>query len=184
VLLVIAFTLRTLNLEGFHAIFQFAHRSAALDAVGWFAAEYLPYALVAATVVYMMRTRADQRWSRLLVITSAILLSRVVITGSIHTFYDHPRPMAVLPITPMEPLAHHSFPSGHAAFFFALAGALWSTDRRWGWWFLAGALLNGLARILIGVHWPLDIVAGALIGLGSASVAHAIIDRRPRTRPF
>ena len=38
-------------------------------------------------------------------------------------------------------------------------------NKKYGYWFLSLALLNGLARVIVGVHWPIDILGGALIAL-------------------
>jgi membrane-associated phospholipid phosphatase len=61
-----------------------------------------------------------------------------------------------------------SFPSGHATTAFAVAGAIgliWPKARPW---LLGLALLIGLSRILLGAHYPSDVVAGAALGLASA----------------
>lgn len=57
-----------------------------------------------------------------------------------------------------------AFPSGHTAEAFALAVTIFLHDRRVGWWFLASALLIGIARVLANVHYPIDIVGGAFLG--------------------
>lgn len=71
------------------------------------------------------------------------------------------------------PPSGSSFPSGHAAT--ATAGAfalgLVAPGLRWAGW--AFALLVLLSRLYIGVHYPTDIVAGALIGLACAWLATA-----------
>jgi len=60
----------------------------------------------------------------------------------------------------------NAFPSGHASMIFILAGAFILTARRW--WIriilLAAASLIAMSRIVVGVHWPLDVLAGAFIG--------------------
>lgn len=59
-----------------------------------------------------------------------------------------------------------AFPSGHAAFFFALCVPLWIRSRRLG---AAAAvwitLVVCLPLLYLGNHWPSDIVAGALVGV-------------------
>ena len=67
---------------------------------------------------------------------------------------------------------HDSFPSGHATFLFSLWWALRlaGSSKRLTRFFLAGAVLIGLARITAGIHWPLDILGGALLGIAVAEV--------------
>ena len=57
-----------------------------------------------------------------------------------------------------------AFPSAHTALAFALAVTIFMHDRRVGWFYLIGALLIGVARVLANVHYPVDILGGALIG--------------------
>ena len=56
------------------------------------------------------------------------------------------------------------FPSAHTALAFCLAVTVFMHDRRVGWFYLAGALVIGVARVLANVHYPVDILGGALIG--------------------
>lgn len=60
-----------------------------------------------------------------------------------------------------------SFPSGHATAAFALATAFslrWPRAR--GVWFGMAALV-ALSRVALGLHWPTDTIAGAMIGIGT-----------------
>jgi undecaprenyl-diphosphatase len=57
-----------------------------------------------------------------------------------------------------------SFPSEHTVIAFALAVTVYLHDRRVGWYFLAAALIIGVARVMANVHYPIDIVGGAFIG--------------------
>jgi membrane-associated phospholipid phosphatase len=64
------------------------------------------------------------------------------------------------------PSAGNSFPSGHAIIAFGIATLLTPYLGRWGRiavWTLAG--LNGVARVYLGAHNPLDIVCGAAAGV-------------------
>ncbi len=58
-----------------------------------------------------------------------------------------------------------AFPSGHAAIFFALAAVAYLINRRWGIYLFIGAVINALARVAVGVHWPIDVVGGAFLGI-------------------
>lgn len=57
-----------------------------------------------------------------------------------------------------------AFPSAHTALAFSLAITIFMHDRKIGWWYIACALLIGIARVLANVHYPVDIIGGALIG--------------------
>ena len=60
--------------------------------------------------------------------------------------------------------AFASFPSGHTTSAFAAACALGYMRPEWRRPLLAGAVLIGLSRILVGAHFPSDVVAGAILG--------------------
>lgn len=66
----------------------------------------------------------------------------------------------------------NSFPSGHTCAAFAAAGA-WYAFLPKKWMAVTGlvlAALMGLSRLYVGVHFPSDVLAGALVGLFSAWV--------------
>lgn len=58
-----------------------------------------------------------------------------------------------------------SFPSNGAAVLFALAAGMWFTNRKAGAVLFVLALLWSFARVYAGVHYPLDILGGAAIGI-------------------
>lgn len=140
-----------------------------------FCAQYLPYILVAVFLLILIFSKETLREKIKFFIFTAIsvFLSRVVITEIIRYFYYVPRPFVNNDIVPL--ISHEatgSFPSGHAAFFFALAMAVYYFNRKWGVIFFVSAILMGLARIIAGVHWPIDILAGAIIGILSAIILY------------
>lgn len=57
-----------------------------------------------------------------------------------------------------------SFPSEHTTIAFALAVTIFLHDRKIGWIFLFFAMVVGVARVMANVHYPIDIVGGALLG--------------------
>ena len=62
-----------------------------------------------------------------------------------------------------------SFPSDHATAAFAIAFAVLFISPRVGSVLLAAAMAIGVSRILVGLHYPTDVLAGAVIGLGCAA---------------
>ncbi len=65
----------------------------------------------------------------------------------------------------------NGFPSDHGLVAFAVAGAILPWHRLLGVLALGTALLIGIARIYVGVHWPSDIAGAAAIGLFAAAIA-------------
>jgi membrane-associated phospholipid phosphatase len=65
---------------------------------------------------------------------------------------------------PLLNLTDYGFPSSHATVFSAIAVALFFIDRKAGVFAGLLALVIGAARILAGVHTPLDILGGYLLG--------------------
>jgi undecaprenyl-diphosphatase len=70
-----------------------------------------------------------------------------------------------------------SFPSDHATAAFVIATAIWIWRKRdgWIWLFLAAAV--ALSRVWTGVHYPLDVVAGMVIGVSIALIVHNSLKR-------
>ena len=77
-------------------------------------------------------------------------------------YQDHP--LGVLPL--LSPSHDPSFPSDHATAAFAISFGILFVARRTGWLFLAWATLIGISRVLAGMHYPTDVIAGAVVGLG------------------
>jgi undecaprenyl-diphosphatase len=76
----------------------------------------------------------------------------------------------------------NSFPSGHTATSFAAATILSAFVPRAAPAFYLLALAIGWSRIYVGVHWPLDVVGGGLIGLVTALLLLAVARRRSARR--
>lgn len=103
----------------------------------------------------------------------AVLLAAILFTligQGIKRIVDVPRPPQVLPSDAFHLIGpkwgQHAFPSGHAAMIFMLAGAfVFTINRKWlRWLLILFASLIAISRVVVGVHWPLDVLAGAAIG--------------------
>ncbi len=79
------------------------------------------------------------------------------------------RARPIWPYAPLAPLipgpGDYSFPSGHALSSFAAATVLSLTDRRLGWLAIPLACLIALSRVALYVHFPSDVLAGAVLGV-------------------
>lgn len=91
------------------------------------------------------------------------------LVGRARPFVDHPHGVHLF--------AAHApdagFPSDHATAAFAIAVAILLRDRRWGMPVLVAAVLLAAGRVAIGVHYPSDVLAGALLGTAAAVALHA-----------
>jgi undecaprenyl-diphosphatase len=101
---------------------------------------------------------------------------------------DRPRPSAAyaepkpLVRTPHDP----SFPSGHAASSFACATILAVAVPRFAWAFYLLAAGIACSRVYVGVHYPLDVLAGAALGILLATALltlEAVLRRSRRAMP-
>lgn len=99
----------------------------------------------------------------------AVGLESLVVYG-IKYFWCQPRPALVLEhVHLLQPLYTHSFPSGDTGMAFAIAGSLLVGEKcTLQLMLLIYAALIAYERIYVGVHFPLDVVVGAIIGSLSA----------------
>ena len=72
-----------------------------------------------------------------------------------------------------------SFPSGHATFFMALAVAVYRYHKKAGVLLFTGAFLIGAARVFGGIHFPIDVLAGWILGAGIGWALVSLIRRIP-----
>jgi undecaprenyl-diphosphatase len=73
----------------------------------------------------------------------------------------------------------NGFPSDHSFFFFGLAVGLWSVNRAVGTFaFVWTVVMIDLPRVYLGIHYPSDIIAGALLGITGMTAILAVPMRR------
>jgi undecaprenyl-diphosphatase len=103
----------------------------------------------------------------------------------IANLWDRPRPYEAHPGDAhlfVAPSPDPSFPSDHATAAFAIAMAIWLRNRRAGTVAFAMAIVLAVSRVAVGVHYPSDVLAGALIGITAALFFWIPPIRRPLHR--
>lgn len=110
----------------------------------------------------------------------ATLLSSALITTTLKFAIDKDRPFVTYPeIQKLTGAGSPSFPSGHTSEAFATATSLSIAFPKW--YVIAPSFLwasaAGYSRMHLGVHYPSDVLVGALIGSGSAWLCHELNKR-------
>lgn len=169
----------------FQAINGLAGRFPALDRAAAILTVYAPIWFGAGFLLLWMR-RSPQRDKRRRAIIYAVVAGclALLLNALIAWAVDRPRPYLELPQEVnllVDPVPLDSFPSAHASGSLAFATVMVTAGREIGWAFGALGILVALSRIYVGVHWPTDVLASLLIGLGSGA---AVMWLRARLEPL
>ena len=76
-----------------------------------------------------------------------------------------PRPFVELKLTPLFMESGFSFPSSHVTVISAISVIAWNIDYRLGIVFFIFTILVAISRMIIGVHYPIDVLGGLVIGI-------------------
>lgn len=140
-----------------------------MQAISWIGGgtpRWVLVGLIAAAVRYWGGRRPA------LAIVAAVLFANIA-SSLLKAAFDRPRPDL---IAHLDHVSSASYPSGHAtsaaALYLTLA-LLAPVQWRRATWTLAVLMIGftGLSRIMLGVHWPSDIVGGILLGAAFALTA-------------
>jgi len=136
-----------------------------IDFLIYFCAVWLGWVMVAGLIIYFGLTKKKISALRLLGLAFFSAGLAWVVASLIKYNFPFPRPFEVTGVKPLFLTeTGNAFPSGHATFFGALAVAVFLQRKKMGIIFIVGALLIALARVLAGVHWPADVIAGLALG--------------------
>jgi len=173
----------------FYFFYNLAHQSKILDQIIVFFAVYFPYLVIILAGVFLLMHhevfKAESTFQVFLEKKKEILGAFFTgtlawISAHILKFLFHtPRPFEVFPkIESLISETGYTFPSGHAAFFSALALSIFFFHKKAGYIFMFFALIIGLARVVAGIHFPIDILGGFVLG---AAIAYFVKNIYPHT---
>ena len=144
-----------------------------LDATGIFLAKYFGYIL--AVLVFLIFWR---KWKIILQVFLAAVLARFGIVELIRWLWARPRPFVENHVNLLlDKIDQAAFPSGHAAFFFGLSTVVYFYNKKAGIIFFIASFLISISRVFVGIHWPSDILAGAVVGIFSGWLIKKFRDR-------
>lgn len=176
----------SLNHTLFYRLYDFAHQSFFVDQVIIFIAEYFPFIVGVSAILFIVyhrhQTYTQSDTSSLRTHILEFLVSMFVvcvmwgIVALLKVVIGIPRPFLLFSdVSPLFVQSGYAFPSGHTALFGALAGTIFVFHKRVGLVFLVLALCIGFARVFAGVHYPIDILGGFIIGFGGALLLYQFL---------
>lgn len=150
-----------------------------LDTLIIFHSEFLGYWLIGGVFTFLFaaifkkyRYLREKNFELVAFSFAAALIARFGVGEIIRFLYNRPRPFEVL--NDVHQLIFHeagnAFPSGHALFFFALATGVSFYYPKTSILFFVGAILMSIARVQAGIHWPSDIIIGAILGIATTLI--------------
>jgi membrane-associated phospholipid phosphatase len=132
----------------------------------------IPVMVIATVALWLLaRPGGDRKWKLAAVSGLGAAVLALAVNLVIHTLYDRPRPYESHAFShPWATSTDASFPSDHASASLAIALAVLAFDTVAGAVFLVAALLIAVGRVLIGAHYPGDVLVSLAVALVSALV--------------
>ena len=122
----------------------------------------IPWFILGGVLFCFKKTRAAG-----VIMVTAVVLTFFFNEIALKNALNRERPCTIDPSIKLaiEKPTSYSFPSGHTASCFAAVGTLLFTYKKLGIPLLLFAVLMGLSRMYLFVHFPTDVIAGALVGI-------------------
>lgn len=134
-----------------------------------FGARFIIYLTFLLVFVLSIKGGIRERKAMILAILSIPIL--LLLIRSIHIFYFEPRPFVTYNFSPLiNPVGDASFPSVHTSLMAVFAFSYVYFKSKLASVFLLLMLGVGISRIYVGVHYPLDILGGFIVGIISLAI--------------
>lgn len=142
-----------------------------------FIAEYMVIFLALSVLIFWF-TRVNK--NRMMIICASITFFIAELIGKIAgKIHSNNQPFAELPNVNklIEKAVDNSFPSDHTILFFSFCVCFWIFRSSWGFLWGLLAILVGISRIWVGVHYPADVFTGAIISIISALLVYLVVPK-------
>src|SRR5436853_1368016 len=130
--------------------------------------------------LYVLR-KDNHEWTSSLVLAVA-MVTAMVLTDLLKTAFNLPRPFqlpALGIVARGEIPTNPGFPSGHTTNAFTVATVIWSRYATWRAPFVALAIATGVSMIILGLHFPSDVIGGAFLGVFCSTFVLGLAKLRP-----
>jgi len=163
----------TINQDIFLLINNFANQNSTLDTIAIYTAKLSPFVFIAIEIIlfFILKLKNEAIFAFYSMIL-ALIFSKIT-----SLFYYHNRPFVdELGTTLVEHLPDSSFPSDHTTFMMAIVISFlfYTKSKKYFYLFFTVALLGGISRIFVGVHYPFDILSAILIAIVSSIIVYKL----------
>ncbi len=165
------------NTELFFLIYSLSHQSAFLDQLMIFCANYLIYFAALWMLIGFFRGSTIEKRALPQIIIGAVLANFLILFAQ--KIYPESRPFVELHISPLISMSSFSpsFPSIHTTLLAVMAFTYLFLKAPFSGVAIILLIITGLARIYCGVHYPVDILGGIIIGFISAWLSQLVFVR-------
>ncbi len=167
-----------------YSVFSFFNSWTTVNAVSWFfviCAVYFAYLMPIILLVwwFVAKDRLTARKAIVLSVISAAV-ARLIVKSVIVSIWTRNRPFIAHSVHDIINKSDNeaSFPSGHAIAMFSIAPVVYRYNKKLGVVMYVMAVLTAFSRVIVGVHYPSDVIGGAVLGILIGLLTVKLLDKR------
>lgn len=175
-----------LNIKIFYLFNSLAGQSIFWDKFWVFCTDYLGAVMIVIILLLIIKDNwadiINQNYRKILYYKNLILilvssLATLILVKIIKVLVYAPRPALVLENVRTLVIENglDSFPSLHSAFYMALALSVYFYNKKAGVLLLVLGTLVAVSRVVVGAHYPFDVIVGAMLGVAFVEAIRRIL---------